>query len=244
MTTDIFASDHTGESVLDTLVGEGKKFDNVEALAAGKLKSDEHITTIEQENADMKTQLEELMKSKDKGENMTEIMEAIKAAALKEGSETGQTMPNEELEKLVREVMKGDKQSETKEANRAIGNALVLKLVDGNVEAARLLVTERATALGMSPQALASLSEQSPTAFADLITPDKSTASSGDTSILPKINTVLDSNARPLEVEGYKTKAWFDAKKTEVGHVKYLNDQTIQKELTRSMRGLGERFNN
>jgi hypothetical protein len=75
--------------------------------------------------------------------------------------------------------------------------------------------------------------------------PSESTASSGSLSTLPSINTdVLSQDTRVTEVDGFKTKAWFDAKKKEVGHVKYINDQTIQMELTRSMNGLGERFNN
>jgi hypothetical protein len=47
-----------------------------------------------------------------------------------------------------------------------------------------------------------------------------------------------------MEIEGFKTKAWFDAQKKEIGHVKYINDRNIQQELTRSMNGLRERFNN
>jgi len=245
MPDDVFSSDQTTESVLDTLVGEGKKFGSVEELAQGKAKSDEHITTIETENATLKEQVETLTAGKAKGDNMSEILEAIKAASAKEGSEGGQTMSQEELEQLVRKVVTGDNEADTKAANRAIGNTLVLKLTDGNVEAARLLVTERATALGMSPAALAALSESSPDAFASLITPDKSTASSGSTSVLEGMNTnALNQNSDPQEVDGFKTKAWFTAKRLEVGHVKYLNDQVIQRELSRSMNGLGERFNN
>jgi hypothetical protein len=245
MVDDVFAGDQTGKGVFDTLVGDGKKFDNAEALAAGKLKADEHISTIEQENATLKEQLAADGSTKEKETKMSDLLDAIKEANAKEGSEGGQTMSTEELEQLVRKVVAGDRGIETKDSNRAKGNELVLKLVDGNVEAARQLVTERGTALGMSPEAMRDLSEQSPSAFAALISPDKSTASSGDLSILPSVNTdVLNGNAAPLEVDGFKTKAWFNAKKTEVGHVKYLNDQSIQRELTRSMNGLGERFNN
>jgi hypothetical protein len=199
MVDDVFASDQTGEGVFGTLVGEGKKFDNAEALAAGKLKSDEHIVTIEQENAELKTKLEAADSTKEKEGNMKEIIDAIKDANTKEGSESGQTMSTDELEQLVRKVVAGDRGIETKDSNRAKGNELVLKLVDGNVEAAKQLVTERATALGMSPDALRELSEQSPDAFATLISPDKSTASSGDLSILPSVNTdVLENTTVPL----------------------------------------------
>ncbi len=246
MSDDVFAGDHISKSVLDTLVGEGKKFDNVEALAKGKAESDEHIATIEKENADMKLRLDTLEAGQQKEGNLTEVLQAIKTANLdKESSEGGKTIPTEELEKLVRNVMTTEEEVATKATNRAKGNSLVLELMEGNVEAARQLVTERAAQLGMTPAALAALSEQSPDAFASLVTPDKSTASSGQTTILPKINTdAFGQNTTPQEVDGFKTKAWFDAKRKEVGHVKYLNSQSIQRELSRSMNGLGERFNN
>lgn len=242
MSDDVFADDKSANSVLDALVGEGKKFGNVEELAKGKQASDEHIATVEQENAELKEKLEAAAKEG----NVAELLEAVKQAAANTGdSDAGQTMSTEELTEVIRSVVQGDSAADTKATNRQKGNELVLKKVDGNVEAARALVAERATALGMSTQALAELSETSPSAFAALIDPDGSTASSGGLSQLPGVRTdVLDQNAPVLELEGYKTKAWFDAKRKELGHVKYLNDQSIQIELTKSMNGLGERFNN
>jgi hypothetical protein len=247
MSTDVFAGDKPAVSVLDTLVGEGKKFDNVEALAQGKAKSDEHIVTLEQENADLKSKLDSTTTTEETTATIQDLIEAVKTtqAPNPEGSEGAKTMSAEELEEIVRTIVSGDKDADTKALNRRAGNELVLKQVDGNVEAARAFVADRATALGMSPAALAELSETSPTAFAALVVPSESTASSGSLSQLPSINTdALLGETRAMEIDGFKTKAWFDAKKKEVGHVKYINDQSIQVELTRSMNGLGERFSN
>ncbi len=243
MSDDVFSTDNQGgteESALDALVGEGKKFENVEALAKGKAESDEHITHIEQENAELKTKLE----GSSNEATLAELIEAVKAQT-KEGSEGDKTMSSEDLVKTIKDVLTDVTADDTKEANRAKGNALVLKAVDGNVEAARILVAERAAAVGLTPAALAELSEQSPIAFAKLIEGDGSTASSGSTSILPNQNLdALDNNTDVMELDGFKTKAWFDAQKKEKGHVKWLNDRYIQRELAKSMNGLGERFNN
>jgi len=247
MTTDVFATDQGSESVLDTLVGEGKKFADAEALAKGKATSDAHIKTIEQENAALKEQLEAATLASGKSASVEELMEAIqKANAEKQSSEGGKTMSAEELQEVIKSTLQAEKTADTKAANRAIGNELVLKAVEGNVEAARALVAERAAAVNMTPAALAELSENSPEAFATLIDPKTVAATSGSTAALPHARTeALNQDAsRPLEIEGFKTKAWFDAKKAEVGHVKYINDQAIQQELTRSMNGLRERFNN
>ncbi len=247
MTTDVFATDQSGESVLEALVGEGKKFADAEALAQGKAKSDEHIKTIEQENAALKEQLEAATLASGKTASVEELMEAIKTAnAAKQSSEGDKTMSAEELQEVIKSTLQAEKDADTKATNRAKGNELVLKAVDGNVEAARALVAERAAAVNMTPAALAELSENSPEAFATLIDPKTVAAGSGSPTSLPNVHRDALNNdaARPQEIDGFKTKAWFDAKKAEVGHVKYINDQVIQRELTRSMNGLGERFNN
>lgn len=247
MSGDVFAADDQGssESVLDTLVGDGKKFENVEALAKGKAESDEHISKIEQENADLKVKVEELAKGETKQKQIDDLLEAIKAKT--EGSEGDKTMSQEELVALTKSIYQDEKAAETKAANRARGNALVLGEVEGNVEAARLLVAERAQALGMSVEALAGLSETSPEAFATLIkgTSDRTVLPTGSTTQLDGQRTDALGNQGPvLEIDGYKTKAWFDERRKELGVGKFLNDQAIQRELVRSMNGLGERFNN
>lgn len=246
MADDVFADDKSAVSVLDTLVGEGKKFGDAEALAKGKLAADAHISKIEQENAELKAKAEAATSSDDKAEIVKELLEKLKTSQPAQGASDGEkTMSTEELQETIRSVLQDDNDANTKASNRAKGNALVLEKVGGNVEAARQLVAERAAAVGLTPAKLAELSEDSPTAFAALIDPTGSTASSGSPSILPHVNTNALGNDTPaLEKDGFKTKAWFDAKKKEVGHVKYLNDQSIQNELTRSMNGLGALFNN
>jgi len=245
MADDVFDTDQGGDTnPLDELVGEGKKFKTVEDLAAGKLNADRHISQIEQENADLKEQLETLTQ-KDKGDTKVEdLMKAITEAKEK-NSEGTQTMTPEELTELVESLLDNRTAAQTKAANRAKGNALVLEKVDGDVDAARSFVAERAAMLGMSPKALAELSETSPDAFAKLIGSDKSTASTGSTTSVPGQRTdAMEGNQPRMEINGYKTKAWFDAKRKELGRVKYLNDQYVQAELARSINNLGQEFNN
>ena len=82
--------------------------------------------------------------------------------------------------------------------------------------------------------------------FAQLIKPSGGTHSSGSTSQLPGARSdALDSANVVMERNGFKTKAWFDAKRKELGRVKYLNDPHIQGELARSIANLPlEEFNN
>lgn len=247
MIEDVFINDNQeggNESALDALVGEGKKFNDVEGLAKGKQESDTHITKLEGEQAELKTQLEKLQKEKGTEYTVAELMKAVREATAKEGSTGDKPMSNEELQEVIKSVMEGETAANTKAANRAQGNKLVLDKVDGNVEAAKALVAERAGKLGMSPAKLAELSEESPSAFARLMEIDTSTASSG-TAGLDKINTEsLGANQPVLEVDGHKTKSYFDAKRKEMGNRAYLNDSVLQGELQRSSQALGvERFN-
>lgn len=233
------------ENLLDALVGEGRKFKTVEELAKGKLNADNHIESIEQENAKLKLQNAELQQAQAKADSVTDLLEAVRNQS-KESSEGAATMTSEELAQMVKTVMKDEKSAETKAFNRSQGNSLVLKLADGNVDTARLLVAEKAEALGMTPQALATLSESSPSAFAELMSTIKpNPKSDGSTNNLPgKRTEYLDGNTRQLEIDGFKTKAWFDGQKKEMGHVKYIQSPQIQSELRKSISGLGDRFNN
>lgn len=249
MSDDVFTPTEGNESksVLDELVGDGKKFDSVEALAQGKIKADEHISKVEQENADLRSKLEGLQETQKGETKMEDILDAVKAAMTTQQEDSkDKTLSEEELTDIVRSVINKEKLTDTKESNRAKGNELVLGLVDGDVEAAKKLVTERANALGTTPQRLRELSEESPDMFAQLIKGGDSTHSSGGTSQLPGSRTdVLESNQAVMERNGFKTKAWFDAKRKELGRVKYLNDPHIQGELARSIANLPlEQFNN
>lgn len=248
MSDDVFAQTKgdDGESVLDKLVGDGKKFDSVEALALGKIKADEHISNVEQENADLRSKLEEIQNTKSGETKMDDILDAVKQAmTTKQEDSDDKTLSEDELTDLIRNVLNKEKLTDTKEANRAKGNELVLKLVNGDVEAAKKFVTDRAVELGTTPQRLRELSEESPDMFAQLISP-KGTHSSGGTSTLPGARSeALEHNNAVMERNGFKTKAWFDAKRKEVGRVKYLNDPHIQAELARSIANLPlEEFNN
>lgn len=247
MSVDVFAKtdgDNEG-SVLDALVGEGRKFGSVEDLAKGKLESDNHISTIEAENATLKEQLAAINKEGGQAASIKELLDTIKATK-SESSEGGKPMSSEELAQMVKTVMQDEQTSTTKESNRSQGNELVLKLAEGNVDTARLLVAQRAEALGMTPAALASVSETSPLAFAELMSAAKpNPQSDGSTNVLPGVRQdVLGGNTRALEIDGFKTKAWFDAQKKEMGHVKYVQSPLINNELRKSINGLGERFNN
>jgi len=246
MTDDIFTEIKGGtESSLETLVGDGKKFVDTEALAKGKQEADVHIAKLEEEAAANKEAFDKLQKEKGTEYSVADLMKAVREADTKGSSEDGtKPLSAEELENVVKSVLDRESSASTKATNRAQGNTLVLAKVDGNVEAAKALIAEQAGKHGLTPSKLAELSEESPQAFAKLMDLDVSAVLPKGITTLPGQNTEVLPTGPVLEIEGHKTKSYFDAKRKEMGGRKFLNDHALQLELNKSAQALGlERFN-
>jgi hypothetical protein len=242
--TDVFDTDQGDQSTsaLEELVGDGKKFADNEALAKGKQESDNFIEQLKNEKQEALDALEAAKKDVGEGKTVADLLEAVRAA--QEPNDKGNLpLSDEDFQEKVRSIVQGEKADTTRTANREKGNSLVLQKVDGNVEAAKTFVAERAQALGVTPAKLRELSEDSPELFAKAMELDTSTAPKG-TAQLPNVNT---NNLQPVvveEVDGHKTKAHYDRLKKDMGVRKYLDDHKLQNELMADAIALGERFNN
>lgn len=239
--TDVFTTSEGTESALDALVGEGKKFATVEDLAQGKLASDAHITTLESEAVTSKEALDAKTKEEQEALTVKDIVAALKDTNTDTSSEEGTQMSDEDLVNKIKSVIDGDRVDSTREANRATGNKLVLDKANGDVEVAKALVAERASKLGMSTDTLAALSEQSPQAFAKLMEIDNTTTQPTIQG-LDSVNLLSSNNEPPTEIDGFKTKAFFEAKRKEMGNLKYLHDKALQAEMQKSSQALGSRY--
>jgi len=229
------------ESALGELVGEGKKFATIEDLAKGKLEADTHIQRLEGEATLTREQIGELQKKAEKNVTLSELMETMKKA--NKGAEEGgnPSLDTDSLSKMVKEIMDGEHESQTKSENRRTANSAVLDKVNGDVEAARSYVAERAKQLGMSVEQVQALGEDSPSAFRTLMGIDPSTR-------LPQPGvTQLPGQAPPRDtatvIEGHHTKAYYDALKKEMGAVEYWTDDKLQKQYYADAFALGTRFN-
>lgn len=244
--SDVFdTNDQGGESekksALDALVGEGKKFATVEDLAAGKMEADQFIEQLKNENLTVREQITKLEESKDQTGKIEELLKAVREA--KQDSEEGnQSVSEDDLSKKIKEIMQGVSAEATAKQNRELGNKLVLAKAEGNVEAAKALLADRAKELGMSKDSLRELSESSPSAFAKLMEIDPSTVSSG-VSKLKNEQGGGEVTGQRMEIDGHHTKAYYDQLKKEIGPAKFWNDHRIQGKYTQDAMALGERFN-
>lgn len=247
MPNDVFTpTGDKNESVLDSLVGQGKKFVDSEALAKGKQEADVFIEQLKEEKRLALEELEKVQKEKGTEYTVADLIKAVKDSTADPGND-GKGPPAqtpEDLQELIKNVLKGEQAQATAFANRSKGNALVLQKVDGNVEAATALVAERAKSLGLAPEKLAELSEESPEAFAKVMGLDVKDVPQQGTVALPKSNQILPQGDAVMEIDGHKTKAWFDAQRKEMGTRKYLNNNRIQNQLMRASQALGTKFYN
>lgn len=246
---DIFTDDKSGDktsSALETLVGEGKKFADAEALAKGKTEADGFIETLKQEKQAVVDELAAL-KGKDEGKaTVADLIKAVQETNAVSADDKGdKPMTDADFQEKVRTITAGDKETDRRSTNRAQGQALVLgkEGIDSN-DAAKTYIAERATALGTTSEKLGELSEESPAAFAKLMEIDPNKSPKGTTSLPGQQNSLaLNLENKVLEVDGHKTKSYYDAIRKEKGAKAWINDSNMQMAMARDASALGEKFN-
>lgn len=231
-------------STLAELVGEGKKFATIEDLAKGKLESDQFIEQLQNENKLVREQMAELEAKKVKEHTVADLVDAVKQANKQATEEGNQPISEDRLSTMVREIMEGELEAQTRAENRSRANKAVLDKVNGDVEAARSYVAERAKELGMSVENLEVLSESSPSAFLKLIGQEPHTGSQSTAGIHNTANTArLEGTAKQDVIDGHHTKHYYDKLKAELGPAKYWNDTKIQAQYLKDATALADRFN-
>jgi hypothetical protein len=243
MSEDVFTqTEGTSESAVEQLVGQGKKFETIEDLAKGKLEADAFIQRLEGENQLTREQMAELEVKAQKQHTVSELIEAVKKTNEQGVKEGNQPISESDLSKMVKSIMEGESVAQTKEQNRKQANQSVLDKVNGDVEAARSYVAERAKALGTTVDKLVALGEDSPIAFRTLMDTNQST---GAQSITHLQGTGVGSvEGQPATVvDGHKTKAYYDNLKKEMGASAYWGSSKVQGEYYKDAVALGDRFN-
>lgn len=244
MPEDVFSTDQSvDKTALEQLVGEGKKFATVEDLALGKIKSDSHIQQLEGEAELSRKQMAEIEGSNKQSEQVAELLAAVRKHQEVKPDEGDNQLSAEDLRKNVIEIMQGETNAQTRASNRELANQSVLDKVDGNVEAARTYIAERAKQLGMTPDALAELGETSPEAFTKLVEIDTKQTTPSISGISGVTTETLDGTPRDLMVDGTHTKAYYDKLKSEIGIRAYWSDPKIQGKYLKDAEKLGDRFN-
>lgn len=169
------AGEPTGQTIdsyVTQLVGEGKKFKDLEALAKGKLEADRHIEEITKTLNDLREEVK-------KEEYSKKLLEELQNKGTGTGTGTSATGNNagnsatgnttqdaSNIEALVEQLMTKKERERTLEQNIAVANEAVLSQYG---DKAAEVVKEKAATLGMSVERLKEIAAESPTAFLQLI---------------------------------------------------------------------------
>lgn len=166
--SDVFTDPTTSDTDhLAALVGEGKKYQTVEALAKSRVDADNYIEQLKRENAEARTELaarlsvEEALR-KAQNERNTEVPPKVATENTTPSATPAPT--DKEFVNRIREVTQQLNQEQQAAANV---NQVASKLVEiyGTQEKANEVVRQKAVELGVSTEFLQSTAAQSPKAF-------------------------------------------------------------------------------
>lgn len=233
-------------SIVDELVGEGKKFATVEDALKGKIEADEFIGQLKNENKELRTLLGTAMTAEERAATVQTILSKLNAGASNtpgttpgaqgkgaDGNQSVKALTADDARKLFLEMEQAKKADEN---IRAVEETLVAKFGDKTkVEQA---IAQRAVELGVTEGVLKSLAATSPKAYLRMMGLDQQTSmSGGSTASRSAVNTAA------LTTDGLvRDKAFYDKKKAEMGATKFALDSKLQQQMWRDMKALGDRF--
>lgn len=160
----------TNESFIAQLVGEGKKFKDLEALAKGKLEADRHIGEITKTLDELRAELAKQDYAKNLLEQMSkgpETRQDDPPPNTSSSSNTENTTQSaSDIESLVEKVITEKERNRTVSQNIAVvGEEMERQFGDKATQ----VLKSKAQELGMSLDRLKDIAAESPTAFFQLI---------------------------------------------------------------------------
>jgi len=166
----------TSPSVLGDLVGEGRKFNDVEALAKGKLEADRFIEQMKNENATLKADLEKQAYKLGVTTKMEEMASATPTELLdpnnnnnggtSNATNTQLNSSEANIESLVEQTLKRREQESSAKNNIAIVESELEKAYGTEASSA---VKQKASELGLPMNELQGMAAKSPAAFMQLM---------------------------------------------------------------------------
>jgi len=220
-------------STLDTLVGEGRKYTDVEALAKSRVEADEFIEQLKAEGAEMREQLgklEEELKGK------AEVEELLKNLTPKQEVADNQTqLTAEDVTKIIQ-----DQQQQTvAEQNKKVVEQKVLDKFNGDTEATKLFLREQLVDAGVSASDFQALAKNSPKAALRLVGIDANITKPTQT---PAVSTIPSVNNEQIPEPSVRNDAYYRALRQKMGSKAFYADHNLQKEKFDQLNKLGDEF--
>lgn len=231
----------TKESFVDHLVGDGKKFKDIEALAKGKLEADRHIGEITKTLDELRAELAK----QDYAKNLLEQMS--------KGSETGAEQPPpvttsssntenttqsaSDFEALVEKVITAKEKSKTASQNiSVVGEEMQKQYGDKTAD----ILKAKSLELNMSLDRLKEIAAESPTAFFQLIGVKKMGEKTSTSTGVTTQSTIRSENFNSYSQD--RTFEYYQKLRKENRSLYY--SPKIQNTMLQDRERLGDRFYN
>lgn len=240
-TTNETQQTQTKESFVDHLVGDGKKFRDLEALARGKLEADKHISEITKTLDELRAELAK----QDYAKNLLEQMS--------KGSETGAEQPPpvttsssntenttqsaSDFEALVEKVITAKEKSKTASQNiSVVGEEMQKQYGDKTAD----VLKAKSLELNMSLDRLKEIAAESPTAFFQLIGVKKMGEKTSTSTGVTTQSTIRSENFNSYSQD--RTFEYYQKMRKENRSLYY--SPKIQNSMLQDRERLGDRFYN
>jgi hypothetical protein len=231
----------TKESFVDHLVGDGKKFKDIEALAKGKLEADKHISEITKTLDELRAELAK----QDYAKNLLEQMS--------KGSETGAEQPTpvttsssntenttqsaSDFEALVEKVITAKEKNKTASQNiSVVGEEMQKQYGDKTAD----VLKAKSLELNMSLDRLKEIAAESPTAFFQLIGVKKMGEKTSTSTGVTTQSTIRSENFNSYSQD--RTFEYYQKLRKENRSLYY--SPKIQNTMLQDRERLGDRFYN
>ncbi len=231
-------------SVLDQLVGDGKKFANIEALAKGKADADAFIEKLANENKELRgiitaqdsrvAKLESRLSILDRlGDRSDEGGDDNRDADTSNNTQKGDTPPSGLSETDALKLIERHDTEKQHKANRQYVDGVLAKQLGSEAAA---FVKQRGAELGLSEQALVQLATTSPKAFLSML--GLAAESTSQNPMYKGTGSTASSNSKAPT----RNKTYYDKLKSEMGAKKFAFDRGIQIQMHKDMLAMGDAF--
>jgi hypothetical protein len=208
------------------LVGEGKKYADVNTALKALAASQQHIQTLEADNMKLKEAV-------GKAKTVDDILDVVnsRSSQSEESSQT-QSISKDDVVTEVVNVLKGEAAQKSAADNiKSASDQLVAKV--GGADEARKELDKKAAELGVGVDFLMSIAAKSPKAFMQYFGTAQAPVDSGSVSSDSSVNTNSMTVVRAAQ-EG--TKEWWAAQRQEHGDNWYFAPAQAQKRLNDAAR--------
>lgn len=227
------------QSVVEQLVGPGKKFDSVESALKGKVEADAFIASLTSEAAQLRQALAESEAEKSRL--------AARASILDRLNQPNEASANQQIQNQtpvaapatkglsdedVVAVIRRTDQQKVAEANLRLVDQTLVKTFGVDAVA---VVKQRASELGLPVEDLMQVGARSPEALFNMIGVQRG-AEPGNPMYA---NRGFSTPGQGVEI---RNKAYYDKRRAEMGNIKFLGDKKLMLDMHKDAQALGDSF--